>query len=509
MRYDAHWENAAAPAQDERAHSMTTERASFWPEAALLVVVFLLYTNIPALIHQAYGVPTFVAGSYILLLAIPLIHLVLFRGEKLRIDPTFLLMMLFLAVLVASSLQARNVPVATQRLVTYAIEGLLLYWLILNVIRRPATLRRVFLTVLAAGALLGALNVYHAATGSKYQFGGLASRDLKMIEKAERLGNIPSRPLARYRGADRAGGPVSEPNRYAQIMIVLFPLALLQFRAAKTRRRRIAAAAVAAVILAGVVLTYSRGAFVALALLSVLLAAVGWIRPMRLLAGMVIMAAAIAVIAPGYFQRIGSIGGAASLLSKNPSSGADGAIRGRTTEMLAALRATLDHPVLGVGPGQYAKVYSSEYHQLPGIKFRDIRGTRRAHSLFLEIGADTGIVGFFVFVAILVAAMTALWRTRKRYFSSRPDLSAVATALWLSIAMYLVTGAFLHIAYERYFWFLLALASAAVHVIRSQAEPEAAKPSVLTNRAPERARAVLLAGGSAQARPQPGWSWPR
>jgi putative inorganic carbon (HCO3(-)) transporter len=511
MRHAARWANAAAGAQDHRAHLADIElRASFWPEAALLVVVFLLYTNIPVLVHQTYGVPTLVAGSYILLLAVPLIHLALFRGEKFRVDPTFLLMMLFLAVLVASSLQARNVPVATQRLVTYAIEGLLLYWLVFNVIRRLATLRRVFWTLLAVGALLGALNVYHAATASNYQFGGLASRDQVLIEKAKRLGNIPSRPLAVYRGADRAGGPVLDPNRYAQIMIVLLPLALLQFRAAKTRARRIGAAAVGALILAAILLSYSRGAFLALALLTVLLPVVGWVRPARLLAGVVILAAAVAVVAPGYFQRVGTIGDAASLLSRNSGAGADGAIRGRTTEMLAALHAALDHPVLGVGPGQYAKVYSAEYHQLPGIGFRDIRGTRRAHSLYLEIAADTGIVGMFVFLAILVASMTALWRTRRRYSSRRPDLSAVATALWLSVTMYLVTGVFLHMSHERYFWFLLALASAAVQVIRSHAASDAAASPVLTNRAAERARALMLAGESGQRpRPQPGWTWHR
>lgn len=479
-----------------------------WPELAILVVVFLLYTNIPALVHQAYALPTFVAGSYILILAVPLIHLTLFRGEQLKVDPVFLLMMLFLAVMLASSMRARSAPVATERLLTYAVEGLLLYWLVFNVIRRLPTLKRVFTTVLVAGALLGALNVYHAATGSTYQFGGLASRDQILIEKAKRLGNAPSRPLAEYRGADRAGGPVSEPNRYAQIMIVLLPLALLRLKTARTRSQRFGAAIAGVLILAGVLLSYSRGAFLALALLAVLLAAVGWLRPTRLLAGVVILAASIAVVAPGYFQRVGSIGDAANLLSRKSSSSADGAIRGRTTEMLAALHATLDHPVLGVGPGQYAKVYSAEYHQRPGIKFRDIRGTRRAHSLYLEIAADTGIVGFSVFLAIIVACMTGLWRTRRRFAWSRPDLSAIATAVWLSVVMYLVTGAFLHMAYERYFWFLLALAGAAVHVISSGVAVVAPDSTALAHRALKRARAVVARGGH-RPQPQAGPTWHR
>jgi len=443
-------------------------REGWWPDVAIVAFVFLLYTNIPALVRQAYELPTLVAGAYVVLLVPPLVHVML-RGHRLRVDAVLLLMLLFLAVLLASSLRAPLMPFAVQRIFTYVFEGIVLYWLVVNVVTGMTTLRRVIGTVLIAGAFLGSLSTWQAVTSSNYEFGGLAARDWEMIEKAEREGRAAGRPLAQYRGADRAEGPVDEPNRYAQLMIVLLPLALVPIRHATTRSARVTGTAVALLVLAGVVLSYSRGAAVALAVLAVALSAVGWLHPARLLAGAVALVVLGAVAAPGYYQRVASIGTATSVFADNGGRGADGAIRGRMTEMLAALHAALDHPVLGVGPAQYWKVYSAQYHQVPGIQFKEIRGTRRAHSLYLELAADTGAVGFTTFLAIVGTAMVALWRARLRYATQRPELSDLATALWLSVFIYMVTGAFLHLAFERYFWFLLALAGASVSVMSNEA----------------------------------------
>ena len=44
--------------------------------------------------------------------------------------------------------------------------------------------------------------------------------------------------------------------------------------------------------------------------------------------------------------------------------------------------------------------------------------------------------------------------------------SALATALLLALSAYLLTGMFLSLAYERYFWLLLGLAGAASFVLR-------------------------------------------
>ena len=51
---------------------------------------------------------------------------------------------------------------------------------------------------------------------------------------------------------------------------------------------------------------------------------------------------------------------------------------------------------------------------------------------------------------------------------SRPDLANIATAFLLALVAYMGTSVFLHLSYPRYFWMILALASAAIHCIKSE-----------------------------------------
>lgn len=447
-----------------------------WPQLATLLMAFLLYTNIPAVAYKYHGVPKLLAGGFMLLLLIPLgSHLVVHR-ERVRIDRTFGLMLLFLAVLLIASLRAMDMGIAMERALTFAFEGLLLYVLVTNVVRTLPALRRVVWTLLAAGSLLGAMSLYQEVTGDfARQFGGLAHRNYDFMVLEARLAETPDDPVlleqkARMRDnrSRRAEGPMDEPNGYAQIMIVLLPLALFTYRTAASRRAQLSAALAGALILGGMITSMSRGAMLAFGLLLIAAAAVRWIRPSRLLIVVLLIAAAAPFVASDRLvQRLSSIGSAVSLLRGDGAQVADHAIRGRATEMIAAFRVFTDYPLLGVGPGQYAPFYSAEYHQNdPRFQFRELNVARRAHSLYLEIGAELGIAGLAVFLAIVAALMRDLRAARHRWSRTRPDLAHLATALWLSILGYLMTGVFLHLMYERYYWMLLAIAGSALHVIR-------------------------------------------
>lgn len=434
-----------------------------WPELATIAVVFLLYTNIPTIASQLHGVPRFAAASFVLLLGVPLLHHLVLRHEKPRMDRPFVLMLAYLAVLLLSSLFARDAGIAQGQIGTFLLEGVVLYWLVINVIRRWSSLTRVIWTVLAAGSLLGALSLYQGATGS-YQndFGGLAQRDAY-------FDNVPG-DVPRMRLSQRAGGPVGDgdPNRYAQIMVVLLPLALFQMRRARTRTWRICAAGAGILILSGVLLSYSRGAFVVLALLLGAAALLRWVRPIHLVTSLLALGILVATVAPTYYQRVATLGTAADLVEGGSSASADGSIRGRATEMLAALRVFLDHPLIGVGPGQYLPFYSVDYQQSSVTRFRNLRNNRRAHILYFELAAETGFLGFTAFMLIVLVLLLQLWRARRRWAHVRPEFADLATAFWLSIVAYLGTALFLHLSYQRYYWFLIALAAAALQVMRAE-----------------------------------------
>jgi hypothetical protein len=441
------------------------------PQLATLLVAFLLYTNIPVVAYQFHGVPKVLAGSFMLLLALPLAHFLVLRHEPLRVDKVFVLLVCFLAAMILSSFGARDVDLSVERLQVFFLEGLALYWLLLNTVRDLPALRRVIWTVLAAGALLGSLSLYQMATRSyDQQFGGLAQRTLTFVQKENR--NAPGQAPRMYR-SDRAEGPMGETNTYAQVMIVLLPLAWAMIRSGRSARLRLAGAVTGALILGGVVATYSRGAMLALAFLALAATRAGWIRPRVLLIAGLAGLISLPIVAPAQVQRLVSIAQVQQVLVGGDRTQTDASIRGRLTEMLAATMVFVDHPVLGVGPGQYTPFYSQEYQDRPEIKFRDIGTTRRAHSLYAEMAAETGVLGLGIFLAMVFVTLMQLWRERARWTGVRPELADLATALWLSILGYLVTGIFLSMSYERYYWFLLAISGIALYLMNLELKKEA------------------------------------
>lgn len=430
------------------------------PHAATVITAFLLYVNFPAMLTKQLGMPAAFAGAFLLLLVCPLLYLVFVQRERLRTDVTFGLMLAFMGVLAIGTLRAVDLPTANARVLQFALEGLLIYWLFVNVIRTRLVLRRVILTIVTAGAFVSGLSLYQEVTGSYQQeFGGLAYRNYTP-EVAEEEGAA----AVRSRSWHRAQGPTDEPNRFAQILIVLLPLAVFSHRSARSAAARKYLLVAGLLILAGIVLTLSRGAFLNVILLAGAMAGLRWIRPLHLAVALVAMALLVPVVSPRAVPRMLSIVDARFLATDDPGvrAGADGAIRGRTTSMLTALHVFRDHPWIGVGPGQF-RFYYGAYSDNPDIRFRSIQGPRRAHSLYLEMGAEMGVAGLAVFLAIVLGLARRLWGLR-RHASSR-DL---ATAMVLSIAMYLGTAIFLHLSYQRYLWFLVALAGAALHVLTAE-----------------------------------------
>ncbi len=231
-------------------------------------------------------------------------------------------------------------------------------------------------------------------------------------------------------------------------------------RSSLSRRRlvRLLAAAASGFVLVGVFLTYSRGAALAFGVVFCLAVLLRYVRLRWALA----MGALVAVIigsVPAYQKRLTSL--AAVTAISNPNSETDTSITGRATEMLAAALIFADHPLLGVGPGLYPSYYSEYAKRVP--YFVETQ-PRKPHDRYLGVAAETGIFGLAAFLGILGMTMRGLVAARRAALGRHPDLAWLAAGLVLAVAGNMVTGLFLHLAYQRYFWLLLALASSAYFI---------------------------------------------
>jgi putative inorganic carbon (hco3(-)) transporter len=120
---------------------------------------------------------------------------------------------------------------------------------------------------------------------------------------------------------------------------------------------------------------------------------------------------------------------------------------------------------VGVGPGHFAEYYSIPYGNRVGLieQLKKYRG----HNLYLETLAETGILGLASFLAIILAIMHGLWRVRRKLQHMGSEYADTAMAFFLCLVAYLISAIFAHLSYQRYFWLLMALCSATIHILGS------------------------------------------
>jgi len=122
----------------------------------------------------------------------------------------------------------------------------------------------------------------------------------------------------------------------------------------------------------------------------------------------------------------------------------------------AGLRMFRDHPLLGVGPGNFPSSYSEKYAG-PG---EDPAGWV-PHSIYIQALSELGLVGTIPVLLLMVLCFRLNAATRKR---SPPidgkrrgfDFS-LALGLDLALVGYMVSGAFLAVLYYPHLWVILGL----------------------------------------------------
>lgn len=433
------------------------------PDILTVLLVFLLYVNAPGVAVKSHGAPVVVGLVTILLLLVPLAYHVS-RGRGLVFTPAFVLLLLLFTVYLASTAFALDIDRSWLEVQTFMIEAALLYFLVSNVIRTPETLRHVLWAVVLGGAFLAAISIFQdvTATHSK-DYGGFAL--------------VPVEFFSGHAVEPRLAGPIGDPNYYAQLLLISVPIGMFMIWTERSRLLRFVALGAVVCAVYGILLTNSRGAGIAFIFVFLLTAFLRAIRPRYVILVIVGLVIALSAV-PTYRDRITTVTAVGSATDESGSdSAADESVRSRTTEMLAAAYVFADHPYVGVGPGNFP-LYYQEYAEQIGIELREEvkfgprRGEapqRESHNMFLSVAADLGLVGVLSFAGIIVLTLRELLRARRRWLGTRPDLASLATSVLLAVIAYVMTGFFLTLAYERYFWILLGIAGAAGFVLNREA----------------------------------------
>jgi O-antigen ligase len=426
-----------------------------WGLAAL---TFIIYTN-AADVAIEHGAPSPTKLYGIMLLTALALRLIGGDRPGGAIKPALFTLIYMLVIL--TSLAYSDYFRDAQEYVFNNIREGMIGILIILISRTAASFKLVVWALIFAAGFLTSMNFLQFVTGAYwFNFAGFANAEYD--ELAKELGDY------------RVSGPLTDPNFYALILIPIVPLCLERVLHEPIRLLRPVAAVILGLVLLAISLTYSRGALVGLLGIAGLVLLRVRISPKALATGLVLLVGLAALAPNAYVTRVNDLIATISG-EKDPSetSAADVSVDGRKAEMQVALRMFADNPLLGVGAGNYAfnfQRYSQDLHLMN-------RGEdRNAHSLYLQIAAERGLIGLASFGTLLWLMARSLRQAKQGFEQAGvKDCATLAVAFGLGVFGFFVSSLFLHESYPKYFWIFMGIALSLPQAARSEIDRSAGR----------------------------------
>lgn len=410
-------------------------------ELGLFVLVFMTYTRFSDVLVHEHSLPSIAQPLSLLLLAIIVGRWFLLNENPLsQIEIPLVLLGAYGLVGFAAMLYAVDID-RTQLALEAYLKDIIITVLIIILLRRTTTFRSVIWTLLLAGIFMGSITAYQQLTGSyESTYWGFGLAEIQTI-----VGKSSDYRIA---------GPIGDPNFYGQILLVLIPLALERLWHENSLVLRILAGWALAVCLLSTIFTFSRGAFLGLIIIAVLSIWHYRIRFVPLLITILLGSVLLQFVPEQYTERVQTMTNLIPGLSQEDARH-DSSFRGRLSETQAGWRMFKEHPLLGVGLNNYAVHYQKYSRQL-GIDSR--LEDRAAHNLYLEIAAETGLLGLTVFGTLLAFTFHSLAKTYHALDQAGQWHEAnMLRAFTIGLIGYLAAAFFLHAAYPRYLWLLIGI----------------------------------------------------
>ena len=373
-----------------------------------------------------------------------LLHRIAYRQPVFKVNPETIALFLFGMVMLAGVPTSVWPSGALAEFSDKYLKIVVVFLLMMNTLTTPARLDRLMWLILLCVGVIAANSLANYAQG------------INLVEGGRLAGPI--------------GGIFGNPNDLALNMVTFLPLAgIVALSRHRPAWRRIVAVVVAALMVATIVLTRSRGGALGLAVALAALMFLGRkIRPGFAIIATLSLLAAAPMLPASFWARMNSI-----VDADEDARMYTGSRAARSAVMQEGINTFLDHPVTGVGVGQF-KNYNPPGRQQPWLE---------THNAIIQVAAETGAVGVFIFLFLIVRAATAAMSARRMLGerrirapenhgvlspSDRQDLYEDTIALSAGLAGWFVCALFASVAYNWTFYYLLALIVAARELVRDR-----------------------------------------
>jgi len=280
----------------------------------------------------------------------------------------------FIVLYALESLYSRDFDTALEQMVFFYVPFALLFKLLANVTWSRALLLR-----------CGAALVLMALVFSVIGFAEYERRELFWNPKV-----IHSNQFESY---FRVNSVFWDPNVFGRFLAMVMVMVAAVMLWCRRGRDALLLALVLAVLWGGLILTFSQSSIASLLAGLAVLAALRW-NPRRALVasvvGVCLAAAFVLVFQDALNVRLGS------------SSGLNKATSGRSDLVEGGVNLFADRPLWGYGSGSFARTFRQER------KGNQQQAVSASHTLPITVAAEQGIIGFAVYLFVLVAAVRLL-----------------------------------------------------------------------------------------------------
>ena len=316
------------------------------------------------------------------------------------------LVLLLLLFALLSIPQALDSQLAWNGFVDY-LKVVLMFIVLINVVRTEGRLRVLLLLVLLVSCVLS-IGAIHDYMGGKLDLGG-----------------------KRIKGV--IGGMFDNPNDLALHLVTMIPIALGLLFTSRAFLKKLFYGSAAILMTAGVVVTFSRGGFLALICMGTLLAwRIGRRNKWLILLVVPIILVTFIVLAPGgYGNRLATTSDESALA--------------RLDDLKRSIFITLHHPVMGVGMENYI-LFSNSNHA--------------THNSFTQVSSELGLAALLVYLLFQIAPLRGLAKITRETSDSRRQSHYyyLSVGLAASIIGYMVASFFASVAFLWYVYFLVGYA---------------------------------------------------
>jgi probable O-glycosylation ligase (exosortase A-associated) len=239
----------------------------------------------------------------------------------------------------------------------------------------------------------------------------------------------------------------SNPNDLAALTLPILAMSIAVLQGEKEKKKfreggwiRLSALAGVIILPAMIFVTQSRGGILALFTMA-LLVLVQYRKQAKSFAVFVLVAGVIGLAAPSsVWTRLGGLSNVGGDSETAAQVDVEGSADQRLEIWKIAGAIIADNPVTGVGLGAYSEAHmeyarSSQFNQIA-------RGTRDTHSIYLNVMAETGIVGFILLMGMMLSALWQGWRAAKELEPHDPGTAKQMQTLNIGLIAFMQAGIF-------------------------------------------------------------------